>query len=528
MPKRRRMPTRTRNPKLSSRLEGKPKNLQSVWFDRRHWTPARARTMLKRHGIRKEAYDLTDGYYAFSIRPSGRFKRIRRVSSRTFPHIWINVGTPMNGRARRNPARKPAKRNPRKKLFKSLGHGFYQISEATAKELVSKRLPKGTGKLPKPGREKLVRHKGMLWWLARTPVRDKMVWSIRSAPGWRVDKQGRAAYSSARERERMGPSVRPNPSKKKTGAKPKRWTIHQIKARHELAGGYFFSPDTMKFFGDTMRSFRVTHEGNQIFVTHRRRGSRWEFRPKTGDFLPIVGETAQKNPTKRAAARRRGKTGRSAFKPPVRRTTRRVKKRARSRRKNPELLILTNPTPQQALEAAEKKYEKFHWKGPTRASRLRLPSAIDPSEPLIQLGKADGLLFRMPAPASTRKRAVTHTGVDFKGPFTKRPYLATTAKGDVLFVFGPSGSKVYWDEYLGHSVAAPRRPAGVSRRYTLRHLGEMVEIFYTTAKDSARTKVAKKWRHPFGKGPSLFTTSARDVLIIFGGGLRVTARGIEG
>lgn len=47
----------------------------------------------------------------------------------------------------------------------------------------------------------------------------------------------------------------------------KKFTLADIKAANEAAGHFFFSRDTMRAFGDTMRSFRVAHtmEMNQGF-----------------------------------------------------------------------------------------------------------------------------------------------------------------------------------------------------------------------------------------------------------------------
>lgn len=49
-----------------------------------------------------------------------------------------------------------------------------------------------------------------------------------------------------------------------------RLTLADIKAANEAAGHYFFSRDTMKFFGDTMRSFAVRHIGGRVFIERTR------------------------------------------------------------------------------------------------------------------------------------------------------------------------------------------------------------------------------------------------------------------
>lgn len=56
--------------------------------------------------------------------------------------------------------------------------GFWRLSKADA-------LIVADGKLPKPGYEKLVYLWGDHWWLARTSVNRKPVWSMRKTP-WRL------------------------------------------------------------------------------------------------------------------------------------------------------------------------------------------------------------------------------------------------------------------------------------------------------------------------------------------------------
>lgn len=45
---------------------------------------------------------------------------------------------------------------------------------------------------------------------------------------------------------------------------------------------YYFSPDTMKFFGDTMANYKVTEEtidGTDYYVLHRKRPIKKSFQP---------------------------------------------------------------------------------------------------------------------------------------------------------------------------------------------------------------------------------------------------------
>lgn len=80
----------------------------------------------------------------------------------------------------------------------------------------------------------------------------------------------------------------------------KRWTLSAIKSANDDAGRYFFSRDTMRFFGDTMRNFGVHFEGGKIYVVRLKAGSkppaghgvgeRREFNPQTGEIgTPLRG-----------------------------------------------------------------------------------------------------------------------------------------------------------------------------------------------------------------------------------------------
>lgn len=108
------------------------------------------------------------------------------------------------------------------------------------------------------------------------------------------------------------------------------------------------------------------------------------------------------------------------------------------RRSNPELLLLTNPLGKRARRA----YERFHWRGPARTSRVSVPKGIN-AKHLVRIGSLD-------------------------------------------------------------------------------------EVSYSTSADSERSKISRRWVHGFRNRPHLCTTPEGDVLIIFGGGLKVTPRGIEG
>ena len=57
-------------------------------------------------------------------------------------------------------------------------------------------------------------------------------------------------------------------------------TIYEFKRRYQAANpnGYFFSRDTMRFFGDTLRSFRVyKHDTGWRVVRVKGRHHEWLF-----------------------------------------------------------------------------------------------------------------------------------------------------------------------------------------------------------------------------------------------------------
>jgi len=72
-----------------------------------------------------------------------------------------------------------------------------------------------------------------------------------------------------------------------------RWTIADIAAQNESAGNYYFSRNTMKFFGDKRSFFGVRHIAGKIYVRRNKTskagmssmiGSVREFNPATGSI----------------------------------------------------------------------------------------------------------------------------------------------------------------------------------------------------------------------------------------------------
>jgi hypothetical protein len=75
----------------------------------------------------------------------------------------------------------------------------------------------------------------------------------------------------------------------------KNWKLSGISRRNKEMGFWFFSRSTMKFFGDTMKSFRVRYDGSEIFVERvlpsKYMGNScktWKFNPETGDLKPVI------------------------------------------------------------------------------------------------------------------------------------------------------------------------------------------------------------------------------------------------
>lgn len=50
----------------------------------------------------------------------------------------------------------------------------------------------------------------------------------------------------------------------------KKFTVAQIKATVEANGSFFFTRDTMKFFGDTMKSFATILDDDGVTVMYRK------------------------------------------------------------------------------------------------------------------------------------------------------------------------------------------------------------------------------------------------------------------
>jgi hypothetical protein len=72
-----------------------------------------------------------------------------------------------------------------------------------------------------------------------------------------------------------------------------RLTLSDVKAANEAAGRYFFSRDTMRFFGDTIKSFAVRHIGGRVFVERTRAPAN---APSPADARAMIGELREFDP----------------------------------------------------------------------------------------------------------------------------------------------------------------------------------------------------------------------------------------
>lgn len=72
----------------------------------------------------------------------------------------------------------------------------------------------------------------------------------------------------------------------------KRFTISDIRQANMSAGHFFFSPDTMRHFGDRVKDWGVIHKADKVFIHHKRTGQVREFFPISGFIgLPLQGTT---------------------------------------------------------------------------------------------------------------------------------------------------------------------------------------------------------------------------------------------
>jgi len=62
--------------------------------------------------------------------------------------------------------------------------------------------------------------------------------------------------------------------------------IHDLKRLNLANGGYFFTPESMRFHGDTMKNFAIEKlDEDRVRVTRKDRPGAWIFSSKTGRMV---------------------------------------------------------------------------------------------------------------------------------------------------------------------------------------------------------------------------------------------------
>ena len=64
-------------------------------------------------------------------------------------------------------------------------------------------------------------------------------------------------------------------------------TIYELKRRNKANGGSFFSRQSMKFWGDTLKGFGISRDVDpaQVVVKRKRTGKSWRFNLETGRMV---------------------------------------------------------------------------------------------------------------------------------------------------------------------------------------------------------------------------------------------------
>jgi hypothetical protein len=83
------------------------------------------------------------------------------------------------------------------------------------------------------------------------------------------------------------------PKQKGLAIMAKKWTLAAINKANKAIGHYFFDPETLKFFGETMACFAVSENNGRIFIERVKAGSKPEFCALVGkqyEFHPETGK----------------------------------------------------------------------------------------------------------------------------------------------------------------------------------------------------------------------------------------------
>ena len=67
-------------------------------------------------------------------------------------------------------------------------------------------------------------------------------------------------------------------------------TIYELKRRNKINSGEFFSRDTMKMWGDTLKGLSVKRDVDpqQVVVTRKKNSHAWRFNVNTGRMVAPV------------------------------------------------------------------------------------------------------------------------------------------------------------------------------------------------------------------------------------------------
>lgn len=170
---------------------------------------------------------------------------------------------------------------------------------------------------------------------------------------------------------------------------------------------------------------------------------------------------------------------------------RRTSKRRKNSKKNPTLMILSNPAPtEREMSLAKKAYKSFHFNQPKKEERSKVPDGWP--QVYVVLGTCDA--FTVKSGGKEIKRTFSGT----------KPSLCCTKDRSDVYIFAKNGSK------LGI-------PSGTA-----------VRVDYTVPPHSGRKKWSRAWYHPHESKPKVHAHKSGKAVRISGPKLRVTPRGIIG
>lgn len=78
-----------------------------------------------------------------------------------------------------------------------------------------------------------------------------------------------------------------------TPVQGRKWTIAEVAGANRAAGLFFFSPDTMKCFGDQVSSFSVVHAEGKVYVKRVKAPGK---HPDRKEAAKLIGQLREFNP----------------------------------------------------------------------------------------------------------------------------------------------------------------------------------------------------------------------------------------